>query len=194
VARTDPRLAGGWAPVYEPAIVKKALSPEVCQRTIAVANKLGFQDSPVKDARGVGIVYDPDHRRSQVVWLNPEHDDELFRLVTNLFQKTNNERYRFSIYGMAPIQILKYSSGCFFSEHFDLGLDEAANRKVSLIIQLSEPADYEGGAFILSGRVTLPKDQGTACVFPSWFQHQVDTVESGTRYSLAAWALGSYFL
>jgi PKHD-type hydroxylase len=194
MARTDPRIADGWAPVYEPAIVAGALPREVCERTIALADKLGFEDSPVKDGKGVDVVYDPDHRRSQSVWLSPEHYEELFRLVTNLFQKTNNESYRFSIYGMAPIQILKYTPGCFFSEHFDLGLDDAANRKISLIVQLSDEADYEGGEFILSRRVTLPKTRGTACVFPSWFQHQVDEVQSGTRYSLAAWAKGSFFL
>jgi PKHD-type hydroxylase len=194
MTRTDPRLVGGWKPVYEPAIVANALSSEVCNRTIAVANELGFEDSPVKDEKGIDVVHDPYHRRSQAAWLDPEHFQELFRLITDLFQKTNNERYRFSIYGMAPIQILRYSPGCFFSEHFDLGLDEAANRKLSLIVQLSDDADYEGGEFILSGRVTMPKARGTACLFPSWFQHRVEEVKSGTRYSLAAWAQGSFFL
>lgn len=194
MTQADPRVAGGWRPTYEPTIVPDALPIQVCDRTVSLANELGFEASPVYNARGVGSIDDPNHRISESVWLKPEHDGDLFKRITNVFNKTNNEKFRFSIYGMVPIQIIRYSPGCFFSEHFDIGVADAANRKISLIIQLSDATDYEGGEFVVSGRLTMPKARGTACVFPSWFQHRVDEVKSGTRYSLAAWALGAYFL
>lgn len=180
-------------PSYEPVILTGALSGEVCERAIRIATEVGFAGSPVYDAKGIDTVDDPGHRQSESAWLRPEHDGELFRLVTQIFQQVNNDRYRFSIQGMAPIQILRYSTGSFFREHFDMGLGDAANRKISLIIQLSEADAYAGGEFVVSHRLTLPRERGTACVFPSWFLHRVDEVRSGTRYSLAAWAVGAFF-
>lgn len=193
MTQADPRLAGGWAPVYEPVTVAGALAPEVCERTISVANEVGFEESPVKDRKGVSVVHDQYHRQSQSTWLKRDNYEELFLLVTNLFQTTNNERYRFSIYSMESIQIIRYVPGSFYHEHFDLGLGDTANRKISLVAQLSDEKDYEGGELILSGLLTMPKPRGTACLFPSWFQHRVAEVKSGIRYSLTAWALGSYF-
>lgn len=192
--QSDPRLAGGWIPSYEPVIADAALAPAVCDRVVRIAGELGFESSPVYNEQGVGRIDSPEHRRSESVWLQPEHDRELFRLVTALFQKINERSYRFAIHGMQPIQIIRYLPGSFFSEHFDIGLADAAQRKISLIIQLSDEDDYAGGDFVVCDRVTMPKARGTACAFPSWFSHRVDKVESGTRYSLAAWATGSYFL
>ena len=45
-----------------------------------------------------------------------------------------------------------------------------------------------------AGGITVPKTRGSGCVFPSWVPHSVDEITSGTRYSLAAWAKGAYFL
>jgi len=38
-----------------------------------------------------------------------------------------------------------------------------------------------------------PKVRGAGCAFPSWLAHRGEKVESGLRYSLAAWAKGNYF-
>jgi PKHD-type hydroxylase len=181
-------------PNYAPQIVAGALPPGVCDQTIDVAKDIGFEASPVYSERGVGSIDDPNHRRSESVWLQPEHYPDLYKRAIALFNQINNANFRFSLTGMVPIQILRYRSGCFFSEHFDIGVADAARRKISLIVQLSDSDDYEGGEFIVGGRLTMPKRRGTACVFPSWFQHRVDEVRSGIRYSLAAWAEGSYFL
>lgn len=190
----DPRTRDGWQPVYEPVPIDAALPAAVCDRTLTVAHKLGFEDSPVYNEQGVGSIDDPSHRSSQSVWVQPEHDRDLYRRIQRLFEDVNSKRYRFSIYGMAPIQIIRYSEGGFFAEHFDLGLEDAAKRKISLLVQLSDAGDYEGGDVILAGRMTIPKARGAGCAFPSWVSHRVDRVRSGVRYSLAAWAYGSYFL
>jgi PKHD-type hydroxylase len=95
---------------------------------------------------------------------------------------------------MDLIQILKYEPGCFFIEHTDIGDAHAARRKISLIVQLSEPEDYDGGDVVLASRATVPKALGGGCVFPSWVPHRVDAITRGMRYSLTTWANGTYFL
>lgn len=191
---SDPRTADGWQPIYAPMIMDEMLPGSVCDRVISLAHDIGFGPSSVYDQQGVGDTDVPSHRKSETVWLKPEHDRELYRLVENTFRRVNAQRFRFSIYGMAPIQVIRYVPGCFFAEHFDFGMGDAAKRKLSLLVQLSDPTHYEGGEIVLSGYTTMPKTRGAACLFPSWVAHRVNEVKSGTRYSLAAWAKGSYFL
>ncbi|MDH3538313.1 MAG: 2OG-Fe(II) oxygenase [Gammaproteobacteria bacterium] len=188
----DPRLANGWEPTYEPAILTQALPVELCQDAIAIAQKIGFESSPVFSAEGPTEI--PYYRRSETAWLKPDDARDLYQHITGTLQKLNNECYRFSIYGMDKIQIIRYEPGCFFNEHCDLGSAHAANRKISLLVQLSPPEDYVGGDIVLAGGITVPKTRGGGCVFPAWVPHRVEEITSGTRYSLAAWAKGTYFL
>ena len=63
----------------------------------------------------------------------------------------------------------------------------------TLIIQLSDSTEYEGGDFTFS-EVESPnqtsKDKGTVLVFPSYLQHKVTPVTKGERKSLVAWFEG----
>ena len=190
----DPRLADGWQPLYEPVILESALEPAVCDRAIAKAKEVGFGTSSVYDDSRSSEVLDHGYRNSASAWLEPEHDPDLYRQIQSLITTINTERYRFSIYGMEPIQIIRYETGDFFDEHFDFGPGDPSRRKISLVIQLSDPADYQGGELILGGQITMPAKRGAGCAFPSWLAHRVDKVRSGVRYSLAAWAKGNHFL
>ena len=187
----DPRTAGGWQPNYEPALLNSILPPELCDAAVGIAAEVGFETSPVYHNTGHGDV--PKFRRSESAWLAPEQAPELYRYLTDTLNHLNNQRYRFAIYGMDQIQIIKYVPGCFFVEHTDLGPGRAGNRKISLIVQLSDASDYTGGDVVLSDNSIVPKQRGSGCVFPSWTRHRVEEVTSGERYSLAAWARGTYF-
>ena len=67
-------------------------------------------------------------------------------------------------------------------------------RKLSLILQLSDPDDYEGGEvqFMNSSGKSFfaPKTRGTILVFDSRTMHRVKKVTSGNRKSIVAWVEG----
>lgn len=81
--------------------------------------------------------------------------------------------------------------------HFDWHNDYShavaeAPRKLTLIVQLSAPDDYEGGRLQLFGHelVTLPNARGIVVVFPSILYHRVTPVTRGCRRALVCWIAG----
>ena len=80
-----------------------------------------------------------------------------------------------------------------------------AHRKLSLVVQLSDPADYDGAELELfqvhadAGDDELATfraqstAQGTVVVFPSFEYHRVTPLRSGMRHSLVSWVSGPPF-
>ena len=71
------------------------------------------------------------------------------------------------------------------------------SRKLSLVMQLSDPEEYEGGELqiMVGGEkpISINKQKGLVVVFPSWAVHQVTPVTKGLRQSLVAWVSGPNF-
>ena len=69
-------------------------------------------------------------------------------------------------------------------------------RKLSLIIQLCDENDYEGGELEveINARDNKPKIAtrkiGSMIFFPSYLLHRITPVTSGHRYSLTSWLSG----
>lgn len=188
----DARSADGWEPRYLPSALESVLTPEMCERTISLAREIGFEPSMIYPGTGSGRI--EDDRVSESVWIPPDRFPDLYRIIGDTLKETNDRFYRFSIYGMNAIQIIRYEPGSFFRSHCDIAGGDSARRKISLIVQLSDPDDYEGGDLAFFEQLSVPKARGFGCVFPSWCMHRVEKVTKGTRYSLAAWAKGKYFL
>ncbi len=96
--------------------------------------------------------------------------------------------------GYESLQLLKYeapSNG--YDWHHDLGNGEAAYRKISISLFLSN--DYEGGEFCLfdKGEVVAPSPTGSAVAFSSFVPHRVKPVTRGIRWSVVAWIGGPRF-
>ena len=86
-------------------------------------------------------------------------------------------------------------------DHYDWHEDNSAareepmDRKLSFVLQLSDPAAYVGGKFELDHHAhAMPKDaftkQGDAFIFRSGLRHRVTPVTVGTRYSFVTWVHG----
>ena len=117
-----------------------------------------------------------------------------------------NRRYDFDLIGFTEdLQFTEYDgAGAFYTWHQD-GLDGAlAVRKLSMVVQLSDPDDYVGGElefFALDGdesatasdRRVAMRTQGTVVVFPSFEYHRVAPLRSGVRRSLVCWVGGPAF-
>jgi len=85
-------------------------------------------------------------------------------------------------------KLINMVEGDFLHKHFDAGPTKAlARRQYTMIIQLSNPDEYEGGDFML-GDYCLPKDRGFCCLFDGGTQlHEVKKVLSGNRRSWITW-------
>jgi PKHD-type hydroxylase len=80
--------------------------------------------------------------------------------------------------------------------HRDLGIGKQSNRKLSIVLMLSDPKDYAGGNLEIfnSGEFTsIPNKKGNVVIFPSFEWHRVLPVTSGIRKTLVAWVTGPCF-
>jgi PKHD-type hydroxylase len=66
-------------------------------------------------------------------------------------------------------------------------------RKLSLVVLLNDPSEFEGGDLEIKGWGRQVLQQGRAIVFPSYFWHQVHPVTAGVRIAVVAWCLGPTF-
>lgn len=114
----------------------------------------------------------------------------------------NRDFFRFDLTGIGEgIQFLKYEvfkdkpSGHYLW-HQDFGGGLSSNRKLSLVVNLSDPRDYDGcqlEVFTEKAWASPYVNRGEAIVFPSWTSHQVTLITRGTRYALAVWIHGPQF-
>ena len=107
----------------------------------------------------------------------------------------NAFKWHYDIRAVQDIQIGHYAEGGHYDWHADTTWPDDKNmqRKLSAVLMLSDPNDYEGGLLELKN-VELPKlSQGSLIVFPSMIQHRVTEVTKGNRYTAVAWAVGPAF-
>jgi PKHD-type hydroxylase len=139
-------------------------------------------------------------RKTQVVWVKP--GTEIFDTVFQYIQSANkNAGWNFDITGMEDVQLGKYIDGGFYDWHMDTFAPDEGNfqRKLSCVVQLTDPDTYEGGDLVLkTGKndtdlYTFTRKRGSVIVFPSMVYHKVTPVTRGTRYSAVAWMRGQAF-
>ena len=143
-------------------------------------------------------VVNKDIRRSKITWMKCDSDKEwVFERLSHVVSAVNANVYRFNLAGFGePIQMTLYESNDSgtYGWHSDFG--SQISRKLSLVMQLSDPSEYEGGNLeILIGNkpVTLRKQRGLIALFPSYVTHRVTPVTSGFRTSLVSWVSGEPF-
>lgn len=176
--------------------IPTAFSVEECELIRAVV-----EQQPANDARLVGQNRDYDIRRAELVWLDdvPGMDWVMDRII-DLVRAANRQVYDFDLREFAESpQVARYSAERkgHFGWHSDIGEGQlAAKRKLTMVVQLTAPAEYEGGALEVMPShhvVTGSPAQGCATLFPSVLLHRVTPVTKGVRHSLSIWAHGPAF-
>jgi PKHD-type hydroxylase len=139
-------------------------------------------------------------RRSQVSWLEKNQETAwVFNKLGHIASSLNAQYYRFDLTGFGEsLQLTNYdqSEQGMYGWHQDYGGALSTSRKLSLVLQLTDPSQYEGGNLqvITSGQPqTVRKQRGLVAAFPSYVLHQVTPVTSGNRQSLVAWVSGPAF-
>ena len=142
-------------------------------------------------------------RQTRVAWVRRDPDTEFFhRRLEEAVLALNARFFRFDLSGLANFQYALYggAEGGHFDWHKDYGRDPAdparEPRKLTLSLQLSDPADYDGCELQVRGGNQIdiaPRARGTLVAFPANVLHQVTPITRGTRRSLVIWAVGPEF-
>lgn len=163
-------------------------------------------------------------RKSTIKWIHQLPDNLQAKVDQGMTLACTDSDWPFELLQHQTLQYTIYEGrkiekGDFYTWHTDDGpeyFDLDQKRKLSYVVQLSDPDDYEGGLFqwlelgqtldqmqlgqtsldITNAIHTLPfsaKGIGSMFVFPSFVYHQVTPVTSGTRTSLVGWFTGQHF-
>lgn len=151
---------------------------------------------PAKTEAGDGVI--SDYRKSEVCWI-PENNESnwLYMKIADYANTANKAMWNFDIWGF-PDELqytFYYGDGGHYDWHMDVG-PNMANRKLSMVLQLTGPEEYSGGDLQVNtgGYVsTVPKEKGLICFFPSYLLHRVTPTLGGTRISLVTWLGGNTF-
>lgn len=102
---------------------------------------------------------------------------------------------------LEPLQFLRYAEGDFFVAHQDgntpLTRDDSRLRRISVVLFVSEPASYSGGALLFHGRYPdfdrryeAAATPGTVIAFRSETTHEVTPLTGGERFTVVSWWRG----
>ena len=148
--------------------------------------------------RAVGSVNES-IRRSELEWVRSSPDTKwVFEKLAHVASSINTQFFGFNLTGFGePIQLTNYNSERMgmYEWHQDFG--GSISRKLTLVVQLTDPAEYEGGNLEVMTKMdteTVPKRRGLISAFPSWTLHRVSPVVRGTRQSLVVWISGPDFI
>lgn len=179
---------------------KSYFDKDTCEKIISDAQVIPTQEGHLGVAGGE-ISTDANYRRSKVRFINS--NDWRFKYLFDALWKTaieaNRDFFNFHISKLDFIQLAEYDASYQgeYKEHHDvfwINNDPYFHRKLSCIIQLSDPNSYIGGDFeITETRTALDKEtreQGSIIYMPSFLRHKANPVTRGTRYSIAAWFEG----
>ena len=175
-------------------------------------------DNNMEFSKLMGNVQDSNRRNSKNAWIPTTH--WLGGLMWHYFKKANDEIFHYSLDHIdgESMQYTHYSLKQKYDWHQDENLagfykplaggkrndENLVNdfinyvaekvRKLSCILQLSDPDDYEGGGTQLrdidNSLYNIPRERGTLVFFDSRLYHRACKVTSGLRKSLVIWAIG----
>jgi len=183
-----PQLAN-WAPS---ATAQAVFTAEECARVIALSQERAPGGLQFAEQAG------EDYRESDVSWIKPsEANTWIFSKTYDLVRRVNQRCYQMELSGFTePLQVAEYTADGHYDWHLDVGAGPFSVRKLSFIVQLSDPAGYEGGEveFLYAREPhAASKDRGSMTLFPSYLLHRVKAVTKGTRLSLVGWIGGPHY-
>jgi PKHD-type hydroxylase len=178
----------------EPYFWRDGWSNEEIEKLVEHCEALPKQ--PAQISSGV----DATIRRGQIAWV-PVNDASRWFMdrIGNQVMQLNRDYFGLDLWGFESAQYTVYTDegkGSMYDWHVDMmGKGNTGQRKLSLVMQLSNSQDYEGGELWLHGATQqiVPKQKGLMVLFPSFILHRVTPVTSGLRRTLVAWVLGPQY-
>jgi PKHD-type hydroxylase len=178
------------------AVWRDAFTPEEIERITFLEAHMDFQSGAV--GSGGGKPARKEVRDSDIGWLHPDNNTNwIFERFSGVISRANYDHFMYDIEGLEALQYTKYGLNQHYTWHWDLAFGwENYQRKISVVMLLDDPEDYEGGEFEICNNGNLddikslkPK-KGDIILFASWMPHRVKPVLSGRRRSIVSWVMG----
>lgn len=140
-------------------------------------------------------------RKCTVSWIPPE--GWLAERLETVINQLNGKYFGLNLWGFGEdFQYTVYKYHKKQTEHYDWHMDQGENnnspRKLSIVLQLSNPDEYENGDLELflgsEQQIKVQKKRGLIYAFPSYVLHRVSPVTKGTRRTLVVWVSGPKFV
>lgn len=174
-------------------------------------------ETNMQDSKLHGDALNKDKRNSKNAWVPTHHWTGGF--IWHFIERANRENFLYDLrcIDAESMQFTKYEEGEFYGWHTDAGIADQYKpvsvgnrtqglaqdylneriemvRKLSFVLQLSDPDSYEGGNLQLmdeGGKCYFaPRQRGAMILFDSRTQHRVLKVTKGVRKSLVGWTVG----
>lgn len=164
-----------------------------------IASIIELGEALCKDEASVGPDGQVDNviRKTKISWIEYNKDSEwLYDKLGFIARQLNGIHYDFDLSGLAEnMQYTVYDEvGSHYDWHMDKGvMGSLPPRKLSLVLQLSDPSEYEGGDLLLlygKDPVAMERSKGLVVGFPSWILHKVTPITRGARRTLVLWVNG----
>ena len=124
-------------------------------------------------------------------------DEDVVAAMQNFMFAANRKAFGVNISPYVECQFTQYngSESAYYDRHIDSFLADNGDmydRKLSCVILLSDPNDFEGGSLFLEAddSETVDLKRGSVVVFPSFMAHRVAPVTSGIRHTMVGWMSG----
>lgn len=173
-------------------------SAEECDRIAAGLEPDQWRPALVTDNKhGRGLVR-PEVRSVLQQGLRADQAGWPVSQLADAIRGINDRVFRFDLNGFDDIDyptVLRYEAEVedHFARHTDSG-PAFPNRKLTCVVQLSDPNDYRGGDLLFpDAGFIAPRNRGLLIVFPAFVTHQVTPVVSGTRHVIVGWVGGPTF-
>jgi PKHD-type hydroxylase len=174
-------------------IYEKAVPSEICDYIVSSFKNNEYESGTVghniikENVRRVFVQYIPQNN-----WITS--------LIHYYGFDANKENFNYTVSDSSQVQFLKYEPGMFYRVHADtsdyVGV-ESYYRKLTVILNLTDPSEFDGGKFVLynNGLTAIRPEatKGTVFVFPSFMNHKISPITKGTRYSMVGWIMGPPF-
>lgn len=182
---------------------RNAFTPDECRAIVDYGSQFPVQAGKVGHG-GTQIAHEM--RKSLVRWL-PRNDANLQFMFDRLILrclKSNADCFHLALSDEPLLRFQNAQLTEYPAEdagHYDWHEDNcwtspaprAFDRKISCVLQLSKPEDYDGGKLELERENAAAEaftGQGDLIFFPSHLRHRVTPVTRGTRHSLVLWFEG----
>jgi PKHD-type hydroxylase len=176
---------------------ENAFTDEEIEAICNIGDRLPIQASQIGGSSKEKIV--KEIRTSINSWIDAEGwiADRLEHVARNL----NGQFFGLDLWGFGEkfqYTIYKYKKKeqAHYNWHMDTGSGGGPPRKLSMVLQLSDPSEYEGGELeLLTGTIStiVKKQKGIIHAFPSYVLHRVTPVTKGIRRTLVVWISGPRF-
>ena len=174
---------------------QKCADDEMIQQFINIGESLSTMEAQVG-----GQKVDEKSRISTLSWIGSnEKTKELFEFLTDKIDRINYYHYGMILTACEAIQYTRYPINGHYKFHNDvIARKEDNQRKLSLVMALTDPTEYEGGELLLMPHGDNPLKfklgKGDLIAFPSYVPHKVTPVTAGNRITAVTWVHGPKFV